>query len=94
MEKIRRTFKRSKEGILMSMRVTLDFQEPIIYRYEGEVEITGKNYPFQVNWNNEMGEVVSIDWAIMPSEKLMKAEKRITQLVSKVIKEDAKIIIV
>jgi hypothetical protein len=30
----------------------------------------------------------------MPSEKLMKAEKRITQLVSKVIKEDAKIIIV
>ena len=78
----------------MSMGVTLDFKVPVIYQYEGEIEIKGEKYPFQVNWDNEVEEVVSIDWAIIPSEKLMKAEKRIVQLVSKVVKEDAKLIVI
>ena len=78
----------------MSMGVTLDFKVPVIYQYEGEIEIKGEKYPFQVNWNNEVEEVVSIDWAIVPSERLMKAEKRIVQLVSKVVKEDAKLIVI
>ena len=78
----------------MSMGITLDFKVAVVYRYEGEIEIKGEKYPFQVNWDNQVEEVVSIDWAIIPSERLMKAEKRIVQLVSKVIKEDAKIVIV
>ena len=41
-----------------------------------------------------MKEVVSIDWETMPAKKLMKAEERIVKLVSKVMKEDEKLIIV
>jgi hypothetical protein len=78
----------------MSMGVTLENREPILYQYEGEIEIDGEKYPFQVSWNFKVEEVVSIDWETIPSKKLMKAEKRIVQLVTHVVKENAKFIIV
>jgi hypothetical protein len=76
------------------MDLTLQNTQPMLYRYEGEIEIDGEKYPFQVNWNFKVEEVVSIDWETIPSKKLMKAEKRIVQLVTQVVKEDARFIII
>ena len=78
----------------MSMKIDLNLRIMDIVGYEGEIEIEGEKYPFEVEWNKNTELVESIDWAIIPSKKLMIAERRITQLVSKVIKEDEKLIIV
>ncbi len=81
----------------MSMEVNLEEKSPVVFQYNGEVNIEGKEYPFEVTWNTDSNQVVAIDWltGFMPSgNKLMKAEERIVQLVSKLIKEDVKAIIV
>ena len=81
----------------MSMEIKIDEKNPVILQYNGEVNIEGKEYPFEVTWNPDINQVVAIDWLtgfMPPGNKLIKAEERIVQLVSKVIKEDVKAIIV
>jgi len=81
----------------MSMEVNLEEKSPVVFQYNGGVNIEGKEYPFEVTWNTDSNQVVAIDWLtgfMPPGNKLIKAEERIVQLVSKVIKEDVKAIII
>ena len=81
----------------MSMEIKIDEKSPVVLQYNGEVNIEEKEYPFEVTWNADINQVVAIDWLtgfMPPGNKLIKAEERIVQLVSKVIKEDVKAIIV
>ena len=81
----------------MSMAVKLDLQVPVVYQYDGSVTIKNKEYIFEVRWSTDTQEVETIDWVMggMPPEGyIMKDEERIVNLVSKVIKEDVKTIII
>jgi len=81
----------------VSMAVKLDLQVPVVYQYDGSVTIEDKEYIFEVRWSTDTQEVETIDWVMggMPPEGyIMKAEERIVNLVSKVIKEDIKTIII
>ena len=81
----------------MSMAVKLDLQVPVVYQYDGSVKIKDKEYIFEVRWNTDTQKVETIDWVMggmPPEEYIMKAEERIVNLVSKVIKKDVKTIII
>ena len=77
----------------MSMNIEFDLTECNL-KYHGEVIIDNKEYSFEASWNDVNEEVIAIYWPWAKPKRLMKAEKRIVQLISKVIKEDAKVIIV
>jgi len=75
----------------MSMAVEISLHTPVIYQYDGTVTVEDKEYLFEARWSADTREVETIDWVMggMPPEgHIMKAEERIIQLISKVIKKD------